>query len=136
MPIFPILTYLLSQKINRYNPDKTIISSFAIAKNINIKSYKKLYLHSPMQYIWDMYDENISKLPIYKKFPYMIVTRYLRFWDKKYTKFDEIFFNSNFTKQLAYRLYNIFGIVKYPNINKIFLKTVSTQNPMNYYTYI
>jgi hypothetical protein len=54
---------VLSRKIRKYNPEKIIISSFAIAKNISVPNIKKkLYLHSPMQYIWSHYDEYTHKL--------------------------------------------------------------------------
>jgi hypothetical protein len=54
---------VLSKKIRKYNPEKIIISSFAIAKNISVPNIKKkLYLHSPMQYIWSHYDEYTHKL--------------------------------------------------------------------------
>jgi hypothetical protein len=64
LPFFPILQKILSKKIKKFNPDIIFISSFAIAKNIDLPNSAKqitLYLHSPMQYIWEMYEEYLNK---------------------------------------------------------------------------
>jgi hypothetical protein len=63
MMFYPFFMKVLSRKIKRYQPNEIIISSFAIAKNISVTDIKKkLYLHSPMQYIWSHYDEYTHKL--------------------------------------------------------------------------
>lgn len=64
MAFYPSLMKVLSKKIQKYNPDHIVISSFAVAKNITPISGVKmtLYLHSPMQYIRTHYDEYKEKL--------------------------------------------------------------------------
>jgi len=132
LPIFPIFTKLLSKKIQKYNPDILVISSFAIGKNIDSNKPKILYLHSPMQYIWSHmqyiwshYDEYLNKFSWIKKTIFKLSSKYLRKWDKKYTNFDKIYFNSNYTKKLANQIYNIqnweiiFPKVEIPNYKKI-----------------
>lgn len=71
---FPVLCRILRRKIYQFQPDHIIIDSFAAVKNIikpeknkhqlsqDKKHHTTLYLHSPMQYIRENYDENISKL--------------------------------------------------------------------------
>ena len=74
MVFYPRLMNVLSHKIRKYWPKKIIISSFAIAKNIEFckvgsrfvkedeRPHIELYLHSPMQYIWSHHNEYIEKL--------------------------------------------------------------------------
>lgn len=119
MPIFPYFTAKLSKKIEKFNPDIVVISSFAIAKNINIKAKKILYLHSPMQYIWSHYDEYLQKFSWLKKLIYRISSKYLRIWDKRYSEFDEIYFNSNYSKRLFSQIYKQkWGKVVHPIVEK------------------
>ena len=126
MPFFPIITKKLSKKIEKYNPDVIVISSFAIWKNIDIKCKKILYLHSIMQYIWSHYDEYLKKFSWIKKILYKTSASYLRKWDKKYTDFDNFFFNSNYTKNVFNKTYNkninwevIYPLVEIPNFKKV-----------------
>jgi len=125
-PLFPIFTKILSNKIRDYNPDLVIISSFAIWKNIDIDKPKILYLHSPMQYIWSHYDEYLNKFSWIKKLIFKTSTNFMRKRDKKYNKFDKIYFNSNYTKKLFENIYNngscwkvLFPKVNIPKYKKI-----------------
>jgi len=142
MPFFPIITKLLSQKIKKYNPDLIIISSFSIAKNINVNKPKILYLHSIMQYIWTLYEDYLNKFSGIKKHIFKFSSKYLRNYDKKYTKFEKIYFNSNYTKKEFEKMYNkkvewkiLFPIVEKPNY-----KNIDIENKFNikwgYYIYI
>ena len=125
LPIFPIFTKLLSKQIQEYNPDILIISSFSIWKNIDSNKIKILYLHSPMQYIWSHYNEYLDKFSWIKKIIFKVSSKYLKTRDKKYTNFNKIYFNSNYTKQLTKQIYNIenweiiFPKVEIPNYKKI-----------------
>ncbi len=136
MPIFPILTKLLSNKVKKFNPDKLVISSFTIAKNLDFRWKKELYLHSPMQYIRDSYEEYLTKFKFPIKQIYIIVAKYLRIWDKKYIKFDKIWFNSKYTKELAQKIYWIDGEIIYPKIDETFIKLSAKPDPENYFVYI
>ncbi|NOZ43766.1 MAG: hypothetical protein GXP45_01100 [bacterium] len=65
---------ILSRKIRRSSVKHIVISSFAIAKNLEFckqqarPNYRRdkpsttLYLHSPMQYIWSHHDEYLQQL--------------------------------------------------------------------------
>jgi hypothetical protein len=65
---------ILSYKIQKETPNHILISSFAVAKNINQcktktenpKTKITLYLHSPMQYIWSHHEEYTGKLKGFK----------------------------------------------------------------------
>lgn len=141
MPIFPYFQKKLSKKINDYKPDIVVISSFAIAKNIDVKGTKILYLHSPMQYIWSHYDEYVEKFSWPKKLIYKISSKYLRKWDKKYKNFDKIYFNSNYTKQLFKEIYGkIWNEVIHPIVQIPQFSDISTDAMFNieweYFIYI
>ena len=142
MPFFLIITKILSKKIEKYNPDLVVISSFAIWKNIEINCKKILYLHSPMQYVWSHYDEYVNRFFWIKQLLYKFSSKYLRTWDKKYTDFDKIYFNSNYTKQLFNDIYNknsnwkiVHPLVKIPNFKKIDIYKKYNINS-EYYIYI
>ena len=74
MFVYPLLMKILSWKIDRYHANKILISSFAIAKNIEqckkntsyVRPEIELYLHSPMQYIWSHVQEYRQKLTGWK----------------------------------------------------------------------
>jgi len=66
MPFYPLLVWILRQKIKRHSPKTVIVSSFAAVKNVLWWSLQPiesiLYCHSPMQYIWENYTEYCNKL--------------------------------------------------------------------------
>jgi len=137
MFFYPILMNIVSLQIRLFKPQKIVISSFAIAKNIsNDWVYKKLYLHSPNQYVWSHYDDYLNKFNGFIKAIFKFSSKYIRNWDKKFTKFDEVEFNSNYTKDLAKEIYSIDWIVKYPEINKYFLQTNVSIQQKDYFIYV
>ncbi len=137
MMFYPFFMKILSRKIIKYSPNKIIISSFAVAKNISISNIKKkLYLHSPMQYIRSHYDEYTHKLSWYKLALFKAITPRLKRRDKKFIQFDEVEFNSQYTAQLAKELYWIEWKVVYPKIDPVFQAANLVLQPDNYYIYV
>ena len=137
MIFYPLCMKILSRKIRKYNPEKIIISSFAIAKNISVPNIKnKLYLHSPMQYIRSHYDEYAHKLSWFKLALFKTITPRLRRRDKKFTQFNEVEFNSQYTAKLAKELYWISWKVVYPKIDSVFDFAKVVLQPNNYYIYV
>lgn len=118
IPLYPLLMKLLSLKIKRRKPDSILISSFAIAKNITPIPWvpTSLYLHSPMQYIWSHYQEYLGKFSWLKKQIFEITASYLRKRDLKYTSFDRVICNSQYTQHLAEQIYHLKSTVIYPKI--------------------
>jgi hypothetical protein len=135
---YPSLTRLLSKKIKKYKPDHITISSFAISKNITIPDWckSKLYLHSPMQYIRSHYDEYTNKIKWRKWLLFKLIVKKLRKRDKKFTKFDVCYANSNYTTKLAKEIYWIDCQIKYPKVNKEYFDTMISTNPKDYYVYV
>ena len=167
MPIYPLLMKILSYKIQKENPNHILISSFAVAKNIDqarIKSsmsfppsqlgreskldprrnfikrgwHKEstkisLYLHSPMQYIRSHHEEYTGKLKGFKWRLFRGITNYLRKRDDQFTQYDTIRANSQYTADEAKKRYGFKSIVKYPQLNSLFLEEQSITEPDNYF---
>ncbi len=139
MFFYPILMRCLSKKIRKYWPERIVISSFAIAKNITPISGVKtlLYLHSPMQYIWSHYDEYKTKLTGIKGKLFRRIAGKLRKRDLKYTHFDTVYANSEYTAKLAQELYAMHNIsVSYPHINPLFTQATVVETPLSYFVYV
>lgn len=135
--IAPIITAIISQQIKKYKPQKIIISSFAIAKNINTyKTPTTLYLHSPMQYIRTHYDEYTQKLGPIKWYILKIAALYLRRWDTQNRHYDKVYANSQYTAQCAKQYYNISATVKYPKVDKAYINEPATIQPQKYTVYV
>jgi len=80
----------------------------------------------------------VSKLKFPIKQLYQLITPVLRRWDKTPRDYDTIYYNSNYTKQAAQRLYGRnHGEVQYPTIHPHYLdiKQELSQN-QNYYIFI
>lgn len=152
---FPILTHILRKKIERYEADEVIISSFAAVKNV-VSTTKKnsdtgdsslrsewlrlskvtLYLHSPMQYIRENYEENVKKLSFPIKQLYQFASTYLRPRDKKYRRYDVVLCNSNYTAKLAKQLYGLEWIVEYPQVDNAFVNEPISDKEKDYFVFV
>ncbi|MDR3168217.1 MAG: glycosyltransferase [Candidatus Peribacteria bacterium] len=150
---YPWIMRLLSRKIRKFKPERVVISSFAIGKNISPfhKGDKgdfsernktppltkgggmKLYLHSPMQYIWSHREEYLAKFTGRKKRLFSFLVPRLQQWDKQFTQFDEIFFNSQYTQALAKGIYGMEGNVSYPKIKDTFYYAGVNLHPQEYF---
>ena len=135
MPLYPLLMKLLSLKVKKWKPDHILISSFAIAKNITPIPWipTSLYLHSPMQYIWSHYEEYLHKFSGLKKQIFKFTASYLRKWDLKYTHFDKVICNSQYTQKLAEDIYHIKSSVIYPKIKDEYYFAGISPTPKPYF---
>lgn len=152
MFFYRLLMKILTKKIINYTPPKVVISSFAIAKNLefckndykssklfskyNFNPITSLYLHSPMQYIRSHHQEYLQKLKWYKLKIFKFITPKLQKWDQQYTSFDQVYANSNYTAKLAKDIYSIWAKIKYPKVDQAFFDTNVNLNPNNYYIYV
>ena len=92
-----------------------------------------------MQYIRDQYDEYHNKLTWYKSILFDIVVRRQRKWDKKFVRYNQVYSNSLYTKELAEKIYHMENIkIKYPKVDDIFHKTEPFQYKKikNYYIFV
>lgn len=58
-----------------------------------------------MQYIWENYYDNIKKLHFPIKQLYQFAAQFLRPRDKKKRNYDTVYFNSEYTQDIAGKLY-------------------------------
>lgn len=137
MPLYPRLMKILSKKVQKFCAQEVIISSFAIAKNVDLPSSTKtiLYLHSPMQYIWENYQEYCKKLSGRKLYIFRNITPKLRKRDTEYTHFTQAFANSHYTASCAKSIYNLDCTIRYPPIQSDFF-SFPVQESRDYYVYI
>ena len=163
MFFYPFLIWILRRKVEQFAPDEVIISSFAAVKNIipimnsrwgekhwifarvqdGIKMKPRiikntLYLHSPMQYIWDYYEDNVHKLKSPIKQLYQLITPVLRRWDKQPRYYNQVMCNSHYTAAAAQRLYGRDHCeVQYPIIDPKYLQAkIDIGQIWNYYVFI
>ncbi len=137
MVIYPILTTILSLKIKKYHPDKITISSFAAVKNCEVESIPTtLYLHSPMQYIRENYEEYKEKFSFPIKQIFIATAFFLRKRDKKPRNYEKIFFNSEYTAKCAKKIYNLEWAVLYPKIEKEVEIAEIVSQPENYFLFM
>ena len=130
---YPWIMKRLSRKIRKFNPERVVISSFAIGKNVDLGSPATLYLHSPMQYIWSHKDEYLAKFTGRKKKLFRFLVPRLQKRDKQFTQFDEIYFNSHYTAKLAKEIYGMEGTVRYPKIHDTFYYAGVNLHPQEYF---
>lgn len=138
MFFYPYLMKKLSRKLKKSWVKNIVISSFAIAKNIDlpIGSTSLLYLHSPMQYIWSHHVDYLKKLSGIKLKLFKIITSRLRKRDLKYKQYDTVQANSKYTAKLAKELYAIDAKITYPKVvDAFFLEDINTK-PSNYYVFL
>lgn len=134
----PVLMHTLSRKLDQYHPEHTVISSFAIAKNISVPSYSTslLYLHSPNQYIHTHQDEYLHKLHGIKRLLFRRITQPLQQWDTQHRSYDSIIANSQYTADCAQQLYRLSAKVLYPRISETFFRAPIVTQPDNYFVYM
>lgn len=134
----PVLMRTLSRKIDQYRPEHTVISSFAIAKNISVPAYSTslLYLHSPNQYIHTHHDEYLHKLHGCKKLLFRWITQPLQQWDTQHRSYDSIMANSQYTADCAQQLYHLSAKVLYPRLSEAFFRAPIVTQPDDYFVYM
>jgi glycosyltransferase involved in cell wall biosynthesis len=140
MFFYPMLCWLLQKKIQQAQPSHVVISSFAAVKNVvpaaGWQIPTTLYLHSPMQYIWENYDEYMMKLTWLKKQLFRLAARYLRPRDKKHRAYTVTYANSGYTAQCAEKYYGMMPNVRYPELHPLFFSTQAVVVPRDYFIYV
>ncbi len=116
LPLFPKAVESLNVKSYKV----IVSSSHAVAKGIKKKKGQihVCYCHTPMRYIWDLYEDYLHGLPKFKRPFFKLTTHYLRKWDIETNKNVDIFIaNSRFVAERIKRIYNREAIVIYPPVN-------------------
>lgn len=143
MFFYKTLMKRLSKKIEKYQATELLISSFAVAKNleqcknIDKSKYKKIpttiYFHSPMQYIRSHKKEYLQKLKWFKWWLFRQLIPSLQSRDLQYRQYNEIYCNSKYTQSLIKKVYKLNSQVQYPKINQIFFDEKINKRPKEYF---
>lgn len=116
LPLYPMA--FKSFDLSDY--DIIISSSHSAAKGFK-KQKDQLhicYCHTPMRYIWDMYDNYIKEMPLHKKAPFAATAKFLRKWDVENSKNVDFFMaNSKFVAERIKRIYERDAKVVYPPVD-------------------
>lgn len=137
---YPLLCRLLRRKIQQQGCERLYISSFAAAKNVVsshwTQQYTILYLHSPMQYIWENYTEYLGKMARRQLLIFKPLSKLLRKRDKKLRHYDQVYCNSEYTAQCAQTYYQLSWQVQYPKLHQVFTDIQASHKVHDYYLYV
>lgn len=116
--MLPIMPWLMKQ-FRLKNFDLIISTSHAVAKGIGADPtiLNICYCHSPMRYVWDMYDDYVAHHAIGKFFLYEWFIHYIRKWDLKTANNVHYFIaNSEHVRRRIQASYNRDSKVIYPPV--------------------
>lgn len=105
LPLMP----LALKKLDLSEYDLVISSESGPAKGVSVKAGAKhiCYCHTPMRYVWDMYDEYRINAGLLARIIMPLLIGWLRRWDKKTSRgVDQFVANSRFVQS---RIKNIYG---------------------------
>jgi glycosyltransferase involved in cell wall biosynthesis len=129
------LMFKAAKSFNLHDYDLIVSSESGPIKGIDKPATAKhiCYCHSPMRYIWDMYDEYYQNAPLYKKCGMKLLKNYLRRQDECSAENVNIFIaNSNFVKDRIKRIYKRSAEVVYPPVDIDNFQS-NTDNRKDYY---
>lgn len=92
------------------------------------------YCHTPMRYLWDMFDDYFQSAPLYKKCAMKLLKNYLRKQDLcSAESVDTFIVNSNFVKERVKRIYKRNAHVIYPPVDIEFFQKNAEKTQDEYY---
>uniref|UniRef100_A0A7V3ZVG3 Glycosyltransferase family 4 protein n=1 Tax=candidate division WOR-3 bacterium TaxID=2052148 RepID=A0A7V3ZVG3_UNCW3 len=119
LPLMPMII----EQFNLKDYDLIISSSHCVAKGIK-KSKTQIhicYCHSPMRYVWDMFDEYFKKAKIITKLGAHIFRPYLKNWDRKSSeRVDYFIANSKNIANKIKKYYKKEATIIYPPVDTDF----------------
>lgn len=107
--------------------DLVISSSHCVAKGAKTEVHHICYCHTPMRYIWEMYDQYFGKqgMSFFTKYTMDFVRSYLRRWDVATAdRVDYFIANSDNVKGRILQYYKREASVIYPPVNTDFFRPV------------
>jgi glycosyltransferase involved in cell wall biosynthesis len=92
------------------------------------------YCHSPMRYLWDMFNDYYQAAPLYKKCAMKLLRNYLRGQDlNSAEKVDDFIVNSDFVRERVKRIYQRDAEVIYPPVDVDFFLDEADEPKADYY---
>ena len=130
------LMFKAARGFNLEKYDLIISSESGPIKGIKKPSKAKhiCYCHTPVRYVWDMFDDYYKFAPFYKKLAMRLLKIYLRKQDLLSAKSVDVFIvNSNFVKERVQRIYSRNAQVIYPPVNIKLFQRKTSDNQSDYY---
>lgn len=95
------------------------------------------YCHTPMRYLWDMYQEYYDNAGIAGKLGMRLFRDYLRRYDLASAEgVDHFVANSRFVAERIQRIYHRDSTVIYPPVDTAFFREAETGDKQDYYLYV
>lgn len=116
LPLYPLA--VRNFDLSQY--DLVISSSHSAAKGFRKRERQMhiCYCHTPMRYVWDLYDDYKNAMPFYKKMPFSVSAGFIRKWDYNNSKNVDFFIaNSKFVAERIKRIYGRESKVIYPPVD-------------------
>jgi len=114
----PLMPYAL-KRLDLSDYDLVISCESGPAKGVSIPAsmHHICYCHTPMRYVWDMYEDYRNAAGYFKRMAMFLFVPWLRKWDLNTTKSVDIFIaNSSFVQQRIKRIYGRESQVIYPPV--------------------
>jgi glycosyltransferase involved in cell wall biosynthesis len=117
LPLMPLAVEMM--KIT-HKADLVISSSHCVIKGVKKPEGSKhiCYIHSPMRYMYDQYDNYFRKSPIHIKMAAWLSRPFLQWWDKRSNRnVDHFIPNSKFVQKRIQSIYEVGSSVVYPFVD-------------------
>lgn len=114
----PFMPYAL-KRLDLSDYDLVISCESGPAKGVSLPSSMRhiCYCHTPMRYVWDMYEEYRNTAGYFKRIAMSLLVPWLRKWDLNTAKGVDLFIaNSGFVQQRIKRIYGRESQVIYPPV--------------------
>ena len=114
----PLMPWALNQ-LDLSDYDLVISCESGPAKGVSVNANTKhiCYCHTPMRYIWDMYEEYRSNAGFLARITMPLLIKWLRRWDKATSDgVDQFIANSQFVRNRIKNIYDREAIVIYPPV--------------------
>ncbi|MDR3680067.1 MAG: glycosyltransferase [Flavipsychrobacter sp.] len=130
--LLPVMPFVMKQ-FRIQGQDMVISSSHAVAKGFTATpgTLHVCYCHTPMRYVWDMYEDYASTHAMGTSVLYKAFVNYIRSWDLKTSKTVDFFIaNSIHVQKRIQDNYNRSSVVIYPpvRVDKFQLSTLPRED--------
>jgi glycosyltransferase involved in cell wall biosynthesis len=116
LPLMPLALWFLNLK--KY--DLVISSESGPAKGVqlNKEAMYICYCHSPMRYVWDLFDEYFRSVGLFKRMMMLICTKPLRIWDRWTSRrVNQFIANSTTVQKRILECYQRDSVVIHPPVD-------------------
>lgn len=116
--LLPLMPFII-KRFRITGQDLVVTSSHAVAKGVSVSAgtLHVCYCHTPMRYVWDMYEDYASNHSMGTSLLYRLLVKYIRRWDLETSRHVDFFIaNSIHVQERIQRNYNRSSVVIYPPV--------------------